>query len=130
MNKLLRQLVRFGAVGALCFVIDYALLIALTELFSIDYLISGGISFAISVIINYDLSMRYVFHGQKQHSQAAEMVGFIGLSISGLVLNEILMYLIVENGGLHYTLAKIIVTAIVMVYNFITRKIFLEVRQK
>ena len=36
------------------------------------------------------------------------------------------MYLMVDAVQMHYMVAKILVTAVVMIFNFVTRKIFLE----
>jgi len=57
-------------------------------------------------------------------------VSFVVLSITGLLLTELLMWLISEKLLIHYTLSKFIVTAIVMVYNFVTKKFFLESKHK
>ena len=46
--------------------------------------------------------------------------------ILGLLLTELLMWLLSDKLGVHYMLSKIVVTGIVMVFNFVTRKIFLE----
>ena len=48
------------------------------------------------------------------------------LSVIGLGINELIMYVTVDLLIINYMLAKIGATAIVMVYNFITRKLFLE----
>lgn len=48
MINLIKQIIKFGIVGGMCFVIDYGLLIFLTEVISINYLISSGISFSVS----------------------------------------------------------------------------------
>ena len=48
------------------------------------------------------------------------------MSIIGLGLNQLLMWLPVEKMEIYYMMAKIMVTVVVMVYNFITRKLFLE----
>ncbi|MEG2864143.1 MAG: GtrA family protein, partial [Eggerthellaceae bacterium] len=61
MKKLIAQLMKFGVVGVIAFVIDYGLLVFLTEVFNIDYLLSATISFIVSVVFNYVASMRYVF---------------------------------------------------------------------
>lgn len=39
MKKLLAQIIKFGAVGFLCFFIDYAIMVGLTELVGIPSLI-------------------------------------------------------------------------------------------
>ena len=51
---------------------------------------------------------------------------FIVLSVVGLGLNDLLMWVGQSLMGIDYRITKIVVTAIVMVYNFVTRKIFLD----
>ena len=126
MKKLFVQLFRFGLVGGLCFLIDYGLLALLTELLHINYLISSAISFSVSVTVNYLLSMYFVFESKEDTSRMRELVLFVALSIVGLGINQVLMWLGTEVAGVHYLLTKLAATAIVMVYNFITRKLLLE----
>ena len=64
MKKLIQQILKFGVVGFLCFFIDYGIMVALTELCGISSVISSGISFSVSVIVNYILSITVVFDAQ------------------------------------------------------------------
>ena len=123
MKKLISQIFKFGIVGGSAFVIDYGIMIALTEVVGINYLISSGISFAVSVIYNYILSVRWVFEVEKNGDKRKE---FIVLSLIGLALNQLLMWVTVSGIHIFYMVAKILVTVVVMIYNFITRKLFLE----
>lgn len=63
---------------------------------------------------------------EKDGDKKKEFLVFIFLSVVGLGINQILMWIFVSRLYYFYMVAKIFVTAIVMVYNFITRKIFLE----
>ncbi|MCD8098424.1 MAG: GtrA family protein [Lachnospiraceae bacterium] len=126
MRKLLGQLICFGFVGFLCFFIDYGIMVLLTEVVGINYLISSGISFTVSVIVNYILSVTFVFETDKKKNKIKEFVVFVVLSVIGLGINELCMWLATDLMGIHYMISKIGATAIVMVYNFITRKIFIE----
>ena len=126
MKKLIAQVLKFGVVGGTAFLIDYSIMIALTEFFGLNYLISSGISFVVSVIYNYILSVHWVFDVDKDGDKKKEFIVFILLSVIGLGLNQLLMWVFVSRVHVFYMLAKIFVTAIVMIYNFVTRKIFLE----
>lgn len=126
MKKLLAQFMKFGVVGVIAFVIDYGLLALLTELFGINYLVSATISFTASVVFNYVASMRYVFTHKEGMSRRREFVIFVVLSVIGLLINNGCMWAGVELLGVHYLLTKIVATAIVMIWNFVTRKIFFD----
>ena len=126
MRKLIEQIMKFGVVGFLCFFIDYGLMVLFTEAFHINYLISAALSFSISTIVNYSLSMRYVFKSKKDANKINEFILFVVLSVIGLGVNEAAMWIAVDGLGIHYMISKIGATAVVMVFNFVTRKIFLE----
>ncbi len=126
MKKLFAQIIKFGFVGFLCFFIDYGIMVFLTEVVHINYLISSGCSFCVSVVVNYILSIKYVFDADKDANKIKEFLVFLILSIGGLIINQIVMWIAVDGIGIHYMISKIGATAIVMVYNFITRKKFIE----
>ena len=123
MKKLINQLLKFGLVGGIAFLIDYGLLFICTEWFGIYYFISSIISFSVSVIFNYIASVLWVFDVDQEKSKTKNFIIFIALSIVGLGINQIIMWYGVEILNLYYML---IATFIVMVFNFITRKMFLE----
>ena len=126
MKKLIEQFVKFGFVGVICFVIDYGVMILLTELFGVPYLISCTISFSISVVVNYYLSMSYIFTSRDDISKSKEFTIFVVLSVLWVLLTVLFMWMMTDLIGVHYMLSKIVVTGIVMAFNFITRKIFLD----
>lgn len=129
MKKLLNQILKFGVVGGLAFIIDYGILIILTEVFHINYLISTTISFIVSVIFNYIMSIFWVFDVDENKNRTTVFSVFIILSVIGLLLNDLFMWVFVDGMSIHYLIAKIIATLLVMIYNFITRKLFLEKRE-
>lgn len=126
MKKLIVQIIKFGIVGTIAFLIDYFLLWLLTDIFNIHYLISSSSSFIISLIINYLLSMHYVFKARDGLSKTNEFFIFCILSTIGLIINEVIMYIGVDILKTNYLIIKLFATFIVMVFNFITKKIFIE----
>ena len=130
MNKLLQQIARFGVVGVIAFVIDYAVLLLLTEVVGIHYLVSAAAAFLVSVVFNYILSIAFVFDTDKNRSKSAQFTLFALMSAGGLGINQVMMWLLSDGLGVPYQLSKIVATGVVMVYNFVTRKCFLERRDK
>ena len=133
MKKLIAQFMKFGVVGVIAFFIDYGLLAFCTEILHINYLVSATIGFTVSVVFNYFASMRYVFTHKEGMSKRREFIIFVVLSVIGLLINNGLMWAGVEllqwpvRLQQHaYLIVKIFATAVVMVWNFVTRKIFLD----
>lgn len=126
MKQLIAQVMKFGIVGALAFVIDYSVMVLLKEVFGVYYLTATFISFVVSVTFNYLASMKYVFAGKEGMSKQKEFVIFILLSVIGLGINQLGMWIMVDKLTLHYMISKIFVTGVVMVWNFVSRKVCLE----
>jgi len=124
-SKLFVQILRFGVVGGLAFLIDSSILYVLTEYAHIYVLYSSIISFIVSLIFNYVMSIFWVFDVEKKQG-VKEVLLFAILSTIGLGVNQLVMYLGVEVFHIYYMFCKVMATFIVMVYNFVTRKIFIE----
>lgn len=126
MKKLLEQIMRFGIVGVIAFVIDYTVLLVLTEVAGVHYLLSSAVAFLVSVVFNYIMSVTFVFETDKSRGKGAEFGLFAIMSAGGLGINQLMMWLLSDLMFIPYQLSKILTTAVVMVYNFVTRKLFLE----
>lgn len=148
MKNLFAQIIKFGLVGGICFVIDYLIGLGIMNIFlavggdqafEIGTLVGAIFGFSISAVVNYILSFKFVFNRKEDLNRKVEFIAFITLSIIGLGLNSLLMWISVgpvysnvavlhENVGynLMYTFARAFSAGVVMVYNFITRKVFLE----
>ena len=142
MNKLLQQILKFGAVGGVCFLIDFGVTMGL-KLIGVHYLLAGLCGFLVSVVANYILSFKFVFQRKEDMDRKKEFVVFVVLSAGGLLINELILYLCIDlvyaswnwlnqliNENLATAAAKIAATGVVMVYNFVTRKKFLEKKEE
>jgi len=127
-SNLFKQIMKFGLIGGLAFLIDYSILYLLTDICHVYYLTSSVISFTVAFIFNYILSVKWVFNAKKQTLK--EVIIFISLSLIGLLLNQIIMYVSVDIFNIYHMISKLFATAIVMIYNFITRKIFVEEKKQ
>ena len=129
MKGLIEQFLKFGVVGALAFLIDYGVLMLLSQVIGLDPVISASISFVVSVVFNYVASMHYVFTRRDDISRRREFTIFVILSAIGLVINEIIMVIgvnVLGDSALMVTITKLVATAIVMVWNFVSRKKWLD----
>ncbi len=124
--NLFLQLIKFGIVGGISTLLDYGLMLLFTEVFDIFYLLSSTLSYTISLVFNYVASMRYVFRGREDMNKLKEFLIFTVLCLMGLGINQLVLWLIVEYAGIDYRLSKIAATGVVMIWNFVTRKLFLE----
>lgn len=125
MKKLIIQLFKFGIVGVIALLIDVGVLLILREILHIDVLIASAVSFCVSVTANYILSMLFVFES-KDNNKTREFLIFVVLSVGGLLLNQLIMWLGTDIFAVYYMWVKIFALLFVPIYNFVTRKIFLE----
>lgn len=166
LQNLIMQILKFGIVGGLSFVIDFIITLivdsilrgagldmaitgAINSSLSLDLMpdavsasVAGVFGFCISLIFNYIMSMKFVFERKEDMDRKKEFAIFAILSIFGLLLNTAIMYggkiaaakiipvFAEEKKSVVTAIVKIIATAIVMVYNFISRKLTLEKKDK
>ena len=126
MNQLIKQFCKFSVVGVAAFLVDHGLLFIFTETLHMHYLLSSMLSFTASALFNYVYSTKYVFCSRDRKNRAGQFAVFLLLSGCGLILNSLLMNALVEKLMLHYMVAKICAAMSVSVWNFVSRKVFLE----
>lgn len=102
-------------------ILDMALLFAFTEFFKIYYLLSVAIAYFAGMIANYSLNKAFTFEN-KSKKYAKQFGVFAFISLIGLGLNVLLIFLFVQFAGLHYLIAKIIAVFIVFAWSFTGHK--------
>ncbi|WP_304747759.1 GtrA family protein [Dubosiella newyorkensis] len=126
MIDLIKQITKFGIVGVIAFLIDYGLLIFFTEVLGIFYFWSSLISFTVSVLFNYYMTVKWVFLVENGKTKLENLVFFITFSCIGLGINQLIMFIGVQYLYVNYMIVKIFATFIVMVFNYLTRKWYFE----
>lgn len=124
-RALATQFFKYLVVGGTAFVFDFATLFLLTEYAHIPYLTSAAIAFIIGLNINYILAKYFVFTGSKVANLKAEYALVVFVSITGLALNQGLIWFFTEQVGIFYLYSKMLSTCIILVYNFWIRKKFI-----
>ena len=123
---MVNQILKFIIVGGIATVLDYLIFYISCNLLNIYPLISNILSFSVSVIYNYLASVKWVFDVDSSKNKKQLFFEFMFLSIIGLFLTEIIIYIGIELLIINEMIIKFIASLIVMVFNFVTRKMFLE----
>jgi putative flippase GtrA len=116
---------RYFVASAVALGADFLVLVGLTEFGKINYLISAALGFSVGLLVNYLLSVTWVFQERRLENRLLEALGFAGVGLAGLALNEGLMALFVEGFGLAYALAKIPATGVGFLFNYGLRRVLL-----
>jgi putative flippase GtrA len=119
------QLFRSLVVGGGAFVVDFAVLYALTEFGRLHYLVSAAIAFLVGIAINYGLSIAWVFVRRTLANRVHEFTIFALIGVAGLLLNLALMWFFTEISGLHYLHSKAVAAILIFLFKFATRKTIL-----
>jgi putative flippase GtrA len=120
-HSTLKTAIRFSAVGGFTAAIDVVLLYVLAHFVGLHYFIAAGLSFTLAVLINYFLSIVWVFPSGK-FSRRTEVLLFWIICAGGLCLNQIVMTGLVGWAGTDYMAAKICSIVIVTIWNFFGKK--------
>ena len=125
-QRLMWQFARFLVVGLASFAVDYGIFFVLFHFFGVQYIVASTVSFGLSLVLNYFLTLKFVFDAKPGRNVAVEFAIYIGLNIIALGLNQLILFLSVDLLGLSPLVGKLIATAVVLVYNFISRKLLIE----
>lgn len=122
-DNLYLQFFRYIFVGGTSFIVDFLIYVSLINFFGINYLISAALAFLTAVLVNYVMSIRWVFNQDKIDNRVVEFNLFLLISGLGLVFTEILLYLFTDILGVNYIISKIIASIIVLFWNFTARRV-------
>lgn len=114
------EFIRFLIVGVLSAFIEYTLFYVLQE--EINYLIANTVAFTLTNIVTFILSRRYVFVSRNNRYYEATL--FAICLFGAYIVNQVVLWSLVELATLDKGIAKAIAIAVTVVWNFFTRKHF------
>ncbi|MFC1686328.1 GtrA family protein [Patescibacteria group bacterium] len=117
----LKQFLKFCVVGTVGTAIDFGILYILVEYSNTWYLLAATISFVVAVINNYIFNKIWTFE-DRDSSFVKQFAQFLVVSVVGLGLNILILYVLVEFAGMWYILAKVLATGVVLIWNFFANK--------
>ena len=116
------QLLRSLVVSAVALIVDFGTLIVLKQKFGIYYLLAATISFCLGILVNYALSVKWVFAYRQLTSRTHEFIVFVIITAAGLLFNLLIIAGMVELLKVDYRVGKAVSTIIVFFWNFLARK--------
>ena len=123
------EFLRYALVGAVAFIVDIAVLYIFKQYIIPDSLyLSTAIGFMAGISVNYLLCISFVFSYAKESELGKgprDVILFILIGLVGLSMNEFGMYLGVGLLSIHYLKTKIFITAIVLIWNYLARKVLI-----
>ena len=127
-KNIVGQFLRYFVTGGLAFIVDFGAFALSLYCFEVHYLVSNLIGLMAGNVVNYLLSISWVFSAEKRKMgkhRLLEIIVFVLISLFGMGLNEFLMYLFVGILVVQEMISKIVAAIIVLLYNFFARKYIL-----
>ncbi len=124
-NSNLVQLIRYAVVSGISLFVDFLLLYIFTEYLGVHYLISALFGYAVGLVINYLLSVLWIFDVRRYRKKSIEFGLFVLIGVFGMGLNEILMWFFTDLLALFYMLSRVVSALVGFITKYYARKIFL-----
>ena len=129
-SKGIKQFLSYFGVGGISALVEWAVFSLLEYLLDMPYLLATILAFIFSTTTNWFLGRTFTFKESAYKDKKAKEIFLVFLvSAIGLGFNLLLMYLFVDvfgmNTNLLKTIAKILSTGIVFIWNFLSRKLWI-----
>lgn len=118
----LQQFVLFFGVGAVATACHYLCMIALADGLGIAAVPAAVCGYLAGAVTSYWLNYRYTFTSTRAHRSTATRFAMVALG--GLALNTLLMAVLTAQLGMHYLLAQVLATGLILCWNFALNKIW------
>lgn len=129
-SRNVRQFISYFGVGGVSALVEWAAFFLFDTVFGIQYMLATVLAFILSTTTNWFLGRVFTFKDAAyKDKKGREIVLVFAVSAIGLLFNLGLMYLFVTvlkmNTSLLKTVAKVLATGIVFIWNFLARKLWI-----
>ena len=111
------QFIKFCVVGGTGVVVDFGITFLFKEKLKLNKYIANSLGFMAAASTNYLLNRWWTFRSHDPEV-AQQYVQFDGISAIGLILNNIIIYLLNDKARLNFYLSKLIAIGLVTLWNF------------
>lgn len=120
-----RSIVRYACVGGVAACVDVAFFALFAKQLGYPYLWVAAAGFVLATLVNYRLSVQFVFANRRRHKRATEIGLVYFVSLLGLGLHQAILYWCVEQAGGGLMVSKLIATGSVFLWNYLVRKYYI-----
>jgi putative flippase GtrA len=110
-------------VGGAAACVDIGLFMLFAQGLGWPYLRVAAGSFVAATLVNYVLSVRFVFVSGARFSRRWEVVLVFAVSAVGLAINQMILAACVEIAGFNLLFAKLTATGVVFFWNYLARRL-------
>lgn len=116
------KIIRYGLVGGFVAFADLVFFFVCAELLAFNYLWINAIGFIAGTLINYYLCIVFIFKSGSRFQTHNEVIAIFFISGTALLLNQGIIYVLVEKAFLALMPAKILTVLAVFTWNYLGRK--------
>jgi len=119
------KIVRYFFVGGAAATVDIGWFFLFAKVAGFNYLVVAPFGFLLATWVNYQLSVRHVFQSGVRFSRGREIILIYVISAVGLLVNQAVLFGLVEQLGAELMMAKLTATATVFFWNYFARNNYL-----
>lgn len=129
LNKYLKilseqKIVKYLFVGGCAAIVDISIFFIFAKLLNFNYLLVSSASFIIATLVNYLLSIKFVFTTNTRFKTKTEVFLIYLISSLGLLMHLTILYVLIDHLSFEKMSSKFIATASVFIWNFSARNFF------
>ena len=118
-----RRIARYFVVGGVAACVDIGLFMLFAQQLGLPYLRVSAATFVVATLVNYWLSIRFVFVSGARFRRRWEVALVFAVSAVGLALNQAILAACVESLKLALLPSKLVATGTVFFWNYFARRI-------
>ena len=118
------RLVKYFFVGGSAAVVDIGLFTVFASKLGWSWLPVSIVTFTLATLVNYVLSIQFVFESGVRHKKHIEIAGVFLVSGLALLVNQAVLFTSIEWLHMHLVLSKCIATGVVFFWNYFGRSKF------
>lgn len=119
------KIFRYFVVGGVAATVDIGFFFLFAKVAGFNYLAVAPVGFILATWVNYQLSVRHVFRSGVRFTRGREIVLVYVISTVGLLINQAILYGLVDLVGADLMLSKLTATATVFLWNYCARNYYL-----